>query len=574
MAKRNRVLVIGLDGAPFPLLSKWAAEGRMPTLAGLLRRGVGGTMHSTMPPTSGPAWTSFSTGMNPGRTGVYDFLYRRTGSYVFPPVNASMRSGRTLWRLLSDAGLKVGVVNVPISYPVEPVEGTFISGWMTPYFAKDYTWPPTLAAEIETRVGDYRIYPSETYSERGRKQFFDACDELLELLTRTNLYLMERDDWDFFMTVYFDVDRILHQLWHALDPEHPWNRGTSAAGGYKGKDASGRAALEAQVLRWFERLDADIARVIAKAGDDVTVLMMSDHGMGRASRFVVLNNLLLELGYLQLDQDPATRMKAFALRHGLSLRNVHRIVDKLGVAKHAEYKNVYSFDSVLKRMFLSFHNVDWSRSSAYSFGRHYGSLFLNMKGREPHGSVAPADYERTRDEIAEKLLAWRDPELGRPLISRAIRREEIWHGPRIDEAPDLILLPADDGDIFYGLSDFGSSRIWDETYRYSGMHRDNGLLVAAGPNVRRPDAASVPAAFPEASIIDLAPTILYLLDQEIPDDMDGQVLTSILDPELVRARPIRRGAGGSDTGRGPLQEYSAEEEAEVMQRLRDLGYLN
>ena len=102
----------------------------MPTLRGLLARGSGAVLRSTMPPTSGPAWTSFATGMNPGRTGVYDFLYRRPGSYVFPPVNASMRSGRSLWRLLSDSGLKVGVVNVPISYPVEPVAGTFISGWM------------------------------------------------------------------------------------------------------------------------------------------------------------------------------------------------------------------------------------------------------------------------------------------------------------------------------------------------------------------------------------------------------------------------------------------------------------
>ena len=564
MTKRNRVLVIGLDGAPFPLLAKWAAEGHLPTIAGLLARGTGGTMRSTMPPTSGPAWTSFSTGMNPGRTGVYDFLYRRPGSYIFPPVNASMRSGRTMWRLLSDAGLKIGVVNVPISYPVEPVEGTFISGWMTPYFAKDYTWPPTLAAEIESKVGDYRIYPSETYSERGRKQFFDASDELLELLTRTTLYLMDRDDWDLFMTVYFDVDRILHQLWHALDRDHPWNRTSSRAG----------AGLEADVLRWFKRLDADIGRVIAKAGDDVTVMMMSDHGMGRASRFVVLNNLLLELGYIQLDREPSTRLKAFALRHGLSLRNVHRIVDRLGIAKHAEYKNVYSFDSVLKRMFLSFHNVDWSRSRAYSFGRHYGSLFLNVKGREPYGSVEPgADYERTRDEIAERLLAWKDPELGRPLVSRAIRREEVWHGARIDEAPDLILLPEDDADIFYGLSDFGSSRIWDETYRYSGMHRDNGLLIAAGGHVR-PQANGAGASAADPSIVDLAPTILYLLDQEIPPDMDGRVLTEILDPELVRSRPVRRADRGSDGGPGPLKEYSEREEAEVLQRLRDLGYLN
>lgn len=560
MSSRNRVLVIGLDGAPFPLLAKWAEAGHMPTLRRLLAEGVGGPMRSTMPPTSGPAWTSFSTGMNPGRTGVYDFLYRRPGSYVFPPVNASMRSGRTLWRLLSDADLKVGVVNIPISYPVEPVNGTFISGWMTPYFAKDYTWPPDLGAEIEAKVGDYRIYPSETFSESGRKAFFDSSDELLELLTRTTLHLMERDDWDFFMTVYFDVDRILHQLWHVLDEGHPWRKGRGAT-----KDAAG---LEAAVLRYFTKLDADLARVIAKAGEGTTVMLMSDHGMGRASRFVVLNNLLLDLGYLKLSSDLPTKLKAFALRSGFSLRNVHRLVDRLGAAKHAEYKNVYSFDSVLKRFFLSFHNVDWAASRAYSFGRHYGSLFLNVKGREPHGSVAPgADYERTRDEIAEALLAWRDPELGRPLVSKAIRREEVYHGSRFDEAPDLILLPHDDADIFYGLSDFGSSRIWDDTYRYSGMHRDNGMFVACGPNVRR----GAPA--PDVSITDLAPTILYLLDQEVPADMDGRVLREVLDAGLVAGRPERRGPGGGDGPRAP-QEYSADEEAEVLQRLRDLGYLN
>lgn len=560
-ASRNRVLVIGLDGAPLPLLRRWAEAGHMPTLARLMAGGVAGPLASTMPPTSGPAWTSFSTGMNPGRTGVYDFLYRREGSYVFPPVNASMRSGRTLWRLLSDAGARVGVVNIPISYPVEPVEGTFISGWMTPYFARDYTWPPELAAEIEAKVGDYRIYPSETFSERGRRSFFQASDELLELLTRTTLHLMERDDWDFFMTVYFDVDRILHQLWHALDEGHPWR---------SRRDGRRAAELEADVLRYFTRLDADLARVIAKAGDDVTVMLMSDHGMGRASRFVVLNNLLLDLGYLRLDTDLPTRLKAFALRHGFSLRNVHKLADRLGLAKHAEYKNVYSFDAVLKRFFLSFHNVDWSRSRAYSFGRHYGSLFLNVRGREPDGCVEPgADYERTRDEIAEALLTWKDPRLGRPLVSRAIRREEIYHGGRFDEAPDLILLPEDEADIFYGLSDFGSSQVWDQTYRYSGMHRDNGLFVACGPAVRKGVAA------PAASIVDLAPTILYLLDQEIPADMDGRVLAEALDPGLLATRPIRRSDAGSDDGdRGPAREYSVEEEAEVLQRLRDLGYMN
>ena len=559
MSSRRRVLVIGLDGAPFPLLRQWADAGHLPTLHRLFSQGAAGLLASTMPPTSGPAWSSLATGKNPGKTGIYDFLYRRPGSYVFPPVNTGMRSGASLWRLLSDAGLKVGVVNLPISYPVEQVNGVFISGWMTPYFATDYTWPAGLGEELRQRVGDYRIYPAETFSERGARNFFRAADELLDLLTRTSLYLMERDDWDFFMTVYFDVDRVLHQLWHYLDDGHPWRKG----------DSRDTATLTEPVLRYFRRLDADIARLLEKAGPGTTVLLMSDHGMGRASRFVVLNNLLLELGLIRLDSDLPTRLKAFALRRGVTLRNVHRLADRLGLAKHAEYKNVYSFDNVLKRFFLSFMNVDWERTQAYSYGRHYGSLFLNVKGREPRGSVEPSAYERTRDDIAAAVLAYNDPELGRPLVSRVIRREDVYRGARFDEAPDLILLPYDDADIFYGLSDFGSSRIWDQTYRYSGMHRDNGVLAAFGPGIRPGPA---PAA---ASIVDIAPTVLHLLGQQVPDDMDGRVLEEMLDADFVSAHPVRMRPAGDGAADGPAQrDYSDEEEAEVLERLRDLGYLN
>ena len=269
------------------------------------------------------------TGKNPGKTGVYDFLYRRPGSYVFPPVNASMRSGRSLWSILSEEQRRVAVVNIPISYPVEEVNGALVSGWMTPYFAKDFTWPRELGEEIRREVGDYRIYPAETFSEGRKEAFFDACDELLELLTSTNLYLMRRQPWDFFMTVYFDTDRVLHQLWHYLDPEHPWRSRHD-------RDGRSHADLAGTVIRYFTRLDADIGRLIAEAGPDVRVMIMSDHGMGTAARFVVLNNLLLDQGLLCLADDLGTRLKSFAFRRGFTLRNVHRIADRLGLAKHAE----------------------------------------------------------------------------------------------------------------------------------------------------------------------------------------------------------------------------------------------
>ncbi len=556
MPRRPKVLVIGLDGVPFSLIRDWAASGDMPHFARLLAEGTSGPLRSTMPPTSGPSWTSFVTGKNPGKTGIYDFLYRRPGSYVFPPVNASMRSGRSLWALAGEAGLRTCAINLPISYPVEPVNGALVSGWMTPYFAKDYTWPPELGAEIEEAVGDYRIYPSETFAPSRSAAFFDACDELLDLLTRTSRYLLDREDWDLFMTVYFDTDRVLHQLWHHIDAEHPWR-------------ASDPTDHSAPIRRYFHRLDADVGRLIEQAGDDARVLIMSDHGMGRASRFIVLNNLLMELGYLRLDRKPSTRAKDLAFRSGFTLRNVHRIVDRLGLAKHAEYKNVYSFDGLLKRFFLSFLNVDWGRTQAYSFGRHYGSVFLNVRGREPEGSIEPGEeYERVREEITEAVLGWVDPRLGRPLVGKVLRREDVYRGERVEEAPDLILLPEDPADIFYGLSDFGSNRIWDETYRYSGMHREEGLLCLAGKGVRRGEAPA------DASIPDLAPTILWMLGVPVPEDMDGRVLSEAFDDAFVAAHPLERSAGDGTGAASAPREYDEAEEAEVMQRLRDLGYLN
>jgi predicted AlkP superfamily phosphohydrolase/phosphomutase len=579
MQDRERVMVIGLDGVPYDLIRQWTDAGHLPNLARLMARGVSGPLASTVPPTSGPAWTSLATGKNPGKTGIYDFLYRREGSYVFPPVNTTMRSGKTLWSLLSDHERSVGVVNLPISYPVEEVNGVLVSGWMTPYYAKDFTWPREVAAELDRHVGDYRIYPAETFSESRREAFFGACDELLDMLTSANMYLMRRDDHDFFMPVYFDTDRVLHQMWHDLDPGHPWHLANGKRGEKRGKRGNTAAPVtdnrsttaadrSAQVIRYFTRLDSDIGRLIDAFGDDARVAVISDHGMGRASRFVVLNNLLLRLGYIVLADDLATRLKAFAFRRGFTLRNVHRLADRLGLAKHAEYKNVYSFDGILKKFFLSFTNVDWQRTRAYSFGRHYGSVYLNLKGREPQGCVAPEDYDRVRDELIEAVSDYVDPELGRPIVGECMRREDVYAGERIGEAPDIILRPQDPSDIFYGLSDFGSSRIWDETYRYSGMHRPDGLLIAAGPGIRQGEH------FDRASLTDIAPTVLYWMGLPVPRDMDGRPLVDIMTSQHNDAHDVRFGGDAESGGSIDRREYDAEEEEEIMDRLRDLGYMN
>jgi predicted AlkP superfamily phosphohydrolase/phosphomutase len=554
MHRAKKIMVIGLDGVPLNIIQRWVDQGHLPTFRRLMESGAVGHLRSTIPPTSGPSWSSFVTGMNPGKTGIYDFLYRREGTYHFPPVHAGRRSGTTLWRYFSDAGHRVGVLNIPMSYPVEPVNGFMISGWMTPYAATDYIHPPELAAELEKEIGHYRIYPTETFTESRRESFLQASYDLLDMRTRTALYLAKTKSWDVFMTVFFDTDRILHQLWHYLDPDHAWRT--------DGEDRE-------WILRdYFQRVDDSIARLLEQTDRDTLVTILSDHGMGRASNFIVLNNWLLETGLLRLKHDPWTRLKHFMFRNGFTLRNVHQVADRLGLARQAEYVAGYFVDHLLKIAFLSFLDVDWGRSRAYSFGRHLGSIYVNLKGREPQGIVEPgAEYEAVRDEIERLAGEFRDPHTGRKLIGEVLRREDIYNGPHLEQAPDLILRPGEPSDIFFGLADFGHRETVATVYRYSGMHRDDGMLIMNGPGVN--PGGSVEGAF----IYDLAPTLLHAMGLPVPADMDGHVLEQAFVDGYRQAFPVRIAEPAAARSAGSDADYTEEGEKEILERLEGLGYL-
>jgi predicted AlkP superfamily phosphohydrolase/phosphomutase len=554
MQQPKKIMIIGLDGVPLDIIRQWAEVGYLPTFQRLMATGTVGHLQSTVPPTSGPSWSSFMTGMNPGKTGIYDFLYRRDGSYSFPPVNASQRSGTTLWRHLSDAGYRVGVLNIPMSYPVEQINGFMISGWMTPYNATDYIYPPELGQELDREIGNYRIYPTETFTESRKESFLKATYDLLDMRTRTALYLARTKPWDLFMTVFFDTDRFLHQLWHYLDPTHPWR-----------SDAADR---EGVVRDYFQKVDESIARLLEHADDQTLVVIMSDHGMGRANSFIVLNNWLLDTGLLRLKRDPWTRFKELMFRHGFTLRNVHELADRLRLARQAEYVAGYFVDHLLKLVFLSFLDVDWSQSRAYSFGRHLGSVYVNLKGREPEGIVEPgAEYEAVRDEIERLAYEFRDPRTGRKLIGQVLRREEVYSGPYLDRAPDLILRPQEPSDIFFGLADFGHRHTVDTVYRYSGMHRDAGMLIMNGPGVRRGNEIS------GAAIHDLAPTMMHVMGLAVPLDMDGQVLQNAFEEEYVHAFPVRTSAPSAPASETTATDYTEEGEKEILARLQGLGYM-
>lgn len=555
---RPRVLVIGLDGATYDLMQPWIDAGLMPTMARLQAEGAWGPLRTVAPPITAPAWTSFKTGMNPARHGVFEFMYRVEGSYTLTPVNARRCGARALWDLLGDAGQRVVVVNVPMTYPPHPVNGSMITGLFTPrggnVWDVDFTYPPELRETLRQRYGRYVVHPTEVYARGQMDRMLQELSFALERRTDVMLDLLEEEQPDFAMVVYNGTDKIGHALWHCLDPQHPFHDPAEA-------DQVGSAVPD-----YFQAVDRTLARVLDAVGDDTYVALMSDHGMGPIYRFVYLNNWLLEEGYLRLRSDLPTRLKKIAFRLGITPINVYDGLVKLGLARLRTKVNFAPRERLLSRFFLSLSNVDWSQTRAYSLG-NIGQIYLNVRGREPEGIVERgAEYEAVREEIIAGLRQLRDPETGTPIMTEIYRREELYDGPYMDEAPDIIMLPHKLEYQAAGTSAFMHNHVLGLPRGNSGGHRMDGIWLLKGPGVQSG------VRLEGAQITDLAPTLLHIHGLPVPEDMDGQVLHQAFEAGSALDHPARR-ESNAWVGRGGDGQYSAEEEEEIYQRLADLGYV-
>jgi len=564
-----RALVVGLDGATFDLIRPWAAAGHLPTLARLMQQGAHGELRSTMPPVTSPAWPSFMTGMNPGKHGVFDFIRSRRGDSPggFDMVNASHIAARPLWQLLSEAGRRVGVVAVPVTYPPRPVNGFMISGILSPRHA-EIAYPPGLLRRYEDELGPYRISPAVQYTDGDEEAFVADLLALMEQRARYALRLMQDYEWDFFMVHFVALDAAQHALWKFVDPTHPrydpHSEVETAAGQRYGNS----------LLTLYQKADAILARLWEQTGPDDVLLVMSDHGFGPLHGTVNLNNFLLQRGFVHLKRDVATRLRHALFRHGITPSAAYALLVKLGLQDVVVRVSKRARNAIVGR-FLSFSAVDWSRTQAYAMG-HVGQVFINLRGRESHGCVPPEEYEAVRQRVADALRELEHPQSSsevfrRPLVDEIIFKEQVYQGPYAERGPDL--LPIMDGFRYIAFPLFASNAqlVTPQVRGDSGCHRLHGILLACGPAVRQG------IKLDGARIIDLAPTILYCMGLPVPGDMDGRVLMEMFEPAFVRATPLQQAeaeAGEPTAHRRPEHELLPEEQAEIEARLRSLGYLD
>jgi predicted AlkP superfamily phosphohydrolase/phosphomutase len=551
---KGKLLIVGLDAGTLDLVWSWAEQDLLPHLSRLIREGVSAPMRSTIPAISPAAWTSMITGKNPGKHGVYDFIQRRPDSYHLQFIQPDLPRMGTLFGYLSSLGRRVGVMGVPSTYPPEPVNGFMISGpWAPPI--ESCVYPQSLFPYLQTR--GYEINNSQAYTPETAQAFMQYLENTTDIRAAMALELLQREPWDFFMVVFRDVDTVSHKYWHDMDVEHPAHNPERAA------------QLGNPILKHYQQIDAYLGRMLAAIDEQTSVMIVSDHGAGPVYAEISINKWLLDHGFLALKRGTdwknfyrATLRKLGLTRAGIISRLGWPLVRRLKqlLPAKAEFLIPWPHAQLIEQ-------VDWSRTRAYSYGS-IGQIHINLKGREPQGIVSPGEeYETLIAAIRDRLTQLVDPRTGRRVKVEIFRREDLYTGPFANQGPDLNLIFDDMSCITHITLDAVRERVIGPPVEHeSGTHRLDGMLVLWGAAIQSGKRLDL------THITDVAPTALYLMNEAVPGDMDGQVLTAALRPGYIAAHPIETAAAATQSA-GTETNWTPEEEAKIHQHLKDLGYL-
>jgi len=569
MKKVPKVVVIGLDAATWTVIRPWMAEGSMPNLAKLMKAGVSGPLESILPPITPPAWTSFMTGKNPGKHGIFNFVETENVGYAMNYINASSRRSPTVWKLLNDAGISVGTMNIPFTYPPEKLNGFQISGLDTPSENSPYTHPPELKQELQrhTKIEHDIRYLGFMSTDARRDQVLSEMRKVDKQWTAAALYLLEHHPQDVMMFVFMSIDTVQHYFWQYMDKSHFLH------------DPTADARFQRGVRDVYERLDAATGQLLAKLPAATTVFVVSDHGGGPVSdRTIYLNRYLGQLGLLHYRENKGSVLSRFVSK---SLRVVYSLLrSSLPPRQKGWLADLFP---VLRKKaeltYTSFASIDWTRTKAYCSEVLAAppSIWINLKGVKPSGIVEPAEYHELIEFIIKKVRELKDPRTGQPVVARVFRREDIFHGPFTAEGADLIIdwwnedslhgtepsFPEERDDPPLVIREHRSSG----KSEWGGTHRLHGILVGAGPALKKN------VEIENAHLIDLAPTLLHLFGVAVPEDMDGSVLVDAFRPEFLAEHPVKAGAASGTSGGDRSSGYTDEESAKVEERLQALGYL-
>jgi len=477
-------MVIGLDGASFDLIDPWINEGKLPNLQHLITNGVRGRMRSCLPPVTAPNWKCYSTGKNPGKLGIFwweniDFKNRRI-TLPTPRIHT-----KEIWDYVSESGDKVGIINMPLTYPPKKVNGFMIAGG--PDAGDDkFTYPRELELRLKKEF-KYKVHPTLRTNWRQSEEAIKKVLALMERRFSVAKVLAQEYELDFLHLTIFYINSLHHDLWDDEIVKQAW-----------------------------QLLDRNIG-VLLDDFKGCNVIIMSDHGSNEIRQVFYINTWLEKQGYLKTSR--SIWLPRLLYRLGLNDVRLFRIAQLLRLSKVIRKvlprKILDNIPSAIGTVELERKTgkVDWGRSRALASGQ--GPVYLAR------------EETKLREELINKLENLTNPLTGSRIARKVYKREDIYQGEFLSEAPNIII---DQYPNTHIRGSIGNKSVFEEPQRWRAENTTEGIFIASGPDFKQGAEANL------VSILDLAPTILHLMGIAVPKDMDGRVLTEIFEPDSVSAR--------------------------------------
>lgn len=525
----KKVIVVGWDGASRVVLERGIEEGWLPTLKSFLAGGSLLDLISTLPPSTIPAWTSCFTGVNPGIHGYFDFTEFVSNTYQIRFTNSTYRKFPAIWNWLTRVDGQCVVIGVPGTYPVEEINGLMVAGFDSPLSGEltpDRVYPRNKFDLV--RPWSYGGLNQSRIKRNWHERALETLLKRLEHKSSVIEQVLDTEPWDLCIVVFNESDTVCHHFWMFWDEKSPRFRQS----GYK--DA---------IPDVFHKLDQTFAKILDKVEKhDAVILLVSDHGFQPASTTVLhLNNWLSSKGLLEFQHSPLWKLLKRLALHSLPYTLQHLLFQHFrGYAERLESR-------------VRFSHILWNRTTAFSEELDYfPSIRLNVQNRELHGIVAESDYHKFIHQLCNELRQWE-------WIKGAYPRDEVYKGPYVSRAPDIILELADNnGSAPSCLRSYGGPVTRELTPReflgareqaLNGKHHRLGILCC-----------SEPLTPTHANIEDVSATISALLQIPVPP-LEGKPLlgTLCVDHSLMPTYHDER-------------ELTAYEEWLLLQQMRELGY--
>ncbi len=524
-----KALVVGLDSASPHLISKWIDD--LPNLKSLFEKGTNGTLQSIVPPESVPAWQCFATGKNPAKIGVYGFTYIGR--------DLQLKHGRTtpdqgsFWDHCSAQGMKVGVFNVPGTFPPYPINGFMVSGFPVPP-RKVWAYPKDLMKKLNSAVGTYEVdvpLAKPTEMKGGEDEFLSQVDRLHTKSLEAAKLLMQWYNPDVFVMTFQAIDRVHHDFWKYSEEE----------------DSQYRNVLH----DWYQRVDAAVGELCHLAGPEAHVLALSDHGSVAVSSAFYVNEYLERSGLLTLK----SHIRKKGETYGKLRKTMLKIVPPSFIARAYKItpsfisRNLTGFAAIDRILEDIIDNVDWEKTLAYSTGGHQAHIYVNYetvkKTSSQEGSV---DVSSVVAKICDLMDQLTDPKTGEKLRPVFHFKDIAFKGPYQDEAPDLCVELYTERDKVQVNPRVGTKHLWSFSPHYSSIHTREGFWALAGPRIKE-------GVELDASILDMAPTLLRLLQIKVNTDFDGKVLDSVFNS--FEGNDRSRGITSTDNATAPMISEAA-----------------